>query len=165
MLKEFITSTHVGSWQMYKGNNKVENHALFFIFSNGTNPIKNMTTHECCFLFSDLFNKQLRNSEYFKQLFQGANAELWFVYLYVFIKKLQDMQLLDHSSITSLSQRGTKMRRAQSVPLIGLFLASIWHQPEAANKWFTPTDSCTKSNSFPVPSNLYSNGLGLLGAI
>jgi hypothetical protein len=79
-------------------------------------------------------NEQLGNSEYFDKLFQWANAGLWYVYPYVFIKKLQDQEFYAavrsfpyHKFIT----KGTEMRRAQSIPLTGLFVASIWHQPMA----------------------------------
>ncbi len=68
MLKEFITSARVGSRQMYRGNTEVENHALFFIFSNGVNLIENMSTRERRFPFFDMSNEQLGNSEYFDNL-------------------------------------------------------------------------------------------------
>jgi hypothetical protein len=114
MLKEFIMSTHV-SRQMYKGNTEVENHALFFIFGNGSNPIKSMSTCECCFPFFDMSNEQLGNSEYFDKLLQWANVGLWFIYPYSFIKKLMEPEFYVAVRAFPYHKFINKIR-AQSIP-------------------------------------------------
>jgi hypothetical protein len=55
------------------------------------------------------------------------------------------------------------MRRAQRIPLIGLFVASIWRQPEAASKCFTPDGTPSKGNLLYIQSMTLQGRFGLLG--